>query len=226
MADHLELEQMEWLSGLDDADIERIRAASTRRKYSAGQMIVENGDTGRTMFFVLSGRVLAVQWTREGREIIYGDIGPGSGCGEVSVLTDEPRAMSLYARTDCLLSEIPGAILIELFETRPVVRKAVMRTQFRRVGELNNRVQELTLLGVDERLRSYLLRLALEQGRLGPGQELDLVPTQAEIAGIIGSHREAVSRALTALARQKVIETGRRYLRILDPDGLMPADME
>lgn len=226
MADQLELEQMEWLAGLDETDIARIRAASSRRRFAAGQMIVEYGDRGDTLFFVLSGRVLAVQWTREGREIIYGDIGPGSGCGEVSVLTEEPRALSLYARTDCTLYEVPGPVLIDLFETRSQVRKAVMRTQFRRVSDLTNRVQELTLLGVEDRLRSYLLRLALEQGRLGAGQVLDLVPTQAEIAGIIGTHREAVSRALTALGRQKIIQTGRQYLRILNPDGLMPPDIE
>lgn len=226
MADQLELGQMEWLSSLTDSDIERVNAASSRRKFAAGQMIVEHGDKGDTMFFVLSGRVLAVQWTREGREIIYGDIGPGSGCGEVSVLTEEPRALSLYARTNCVLCEVPGQVLIDLFETRPQVRKAVMHTQFRRVSELTNRVQELTLLGVEDRLRSYLLRLALEQGRLGPGQELDLIPTQAEIAGIIGTHREAVSRALTVLGRQGIIETRRQYLRILEPGGLMPSEIE
>ncbi|MDQ7774905.1 MAG: Crp/Fnr family transcriptional regulator [Paracoccus aminovorans] len=216
------LVDLDWFAGLAPAELARIHAACVRRRFARGQRILDRGDPGRTVLFVVSGQVLAVHWTQTGREIVYSDIGPGAAFGELSVISGAPRSLSLYARTDCVLLELPGALLLELIDSHASVRAAVMRGLVRRVHDLSERVQELTVLGVEDRLRTYLLRLALEQGELEPGQNLSNLPTHAEIANIIGANREAVSRSLAALNRSGVIRSGRRSLRILQPDALLP----
>ena len=50
------------------------------------------------------------------------------------------------------------------------------------------------------------------------------LPTHAVIANIVGANREAISRSLAALNRRGVIQSGRRFLRILKPDALMRLD--
>ena len=122
------------------------------------------------------------------------------------------------------LISVPGTLLLELIDTRPEVRQAVMRGLVRCVYDLTERVQELTVLGVEDRLRAYLLRTALEQGELKPGLTLGNLPTHAVIANIVGANREAISRSLAALNRRGVIQSGRRFLRILKPDALMRLD--
>lgn len=221
MYDLTRLDQLQWFADLPTAELQRIQAVSHQRQFTQGQLIMERGDPGHTVLFVLSGRVWAVQWTYNGREIIYSDIGPGSAFGEMSVLSGNPRSLSLYARSDCTLLEMPGAMLLDLIETQPSVRRAIMAVLVQRVQSLTERVQELTSLGVEDRLRAYLLRLAIEQGGLEPGRKLRQLPTHAEIANIIGANREAVSRSLANLNRKGIIESRRSFLSILLPEELL-----
>ncbi|MTH76857.1 Crp/Fnr family transcriptional regulator [Paracoccus aestuariivivens] len=215
------LQDLVWFSELPPAELNRIDSLSTRRTFTSGTRILERGDPGHTVLFVLSGQVLAVQWTQSGREIVYSDIGSGSAFGELSVISGHPRSLSLYARTDCTLLEMPGELFLGLIDAHPSVRAALMRGLVRRVYELTERVHELTSLGVEDRLRAYLLRVAMEQGGLEPGRTLTNLPTHAEIANIVGANREAVSRNFATLNRKGIIESGRKYLRILQPEALM-----
>lgn len=216
------LEDLDWFGELPAEEIGRIEAVLARRQYEQGERILERGDPGHTVLFVMAGQVLAVQWTQAGREIVYGDIGPGSAFGELSVISGSPRSLSLYARTDCTLLEMPGEVLMDLIDRHDSVRRAIMNGLVRRVHDLTERVQELTSLGVGDRLRAYLLRVAIEQGGLERGRTIRNLPTHAEIANIVGANREAVSRNLAALNRDGIIESGRQFLRILRPDALMP----
>ncbi|WP_041527372.1 Crp/Fnr family transcriptional regulator [Paracoccus aminophilus] len=216
----LGLKDMDWFVGLEPADLAPIEAALTLRRFEQGQLIFERGTPGNTVHFVLEGRVLAVHWTQAGREIVYSDIGPGSAFGELSVLTGGLRSLSLYARSDCRLYEMPGELMHELIDINPEVRKAIIRGLVERIHSLSDRVEELTVFGVDDRLRSYLVRLALERGGLDAGSVIHDVPTHAEIANIVGANREAVSRGLAKLGREGAIEAGRKFLRILRPEAL------
>jgi CRP-like cAMP-binding protein len=69
---------------------------------------------------------------------------------------------------------------------------------------------------VEERLRRTLARLVKRQGRRGPastGWILAPVPTQSELARMVGSCRETVSRTLTAMARSGLVSaSGRRMI--------------
>lgn len=220
----LTLAELFWFHGLPAAVLAEIEAGSHDRHVARGQLILERGAPGDSVLFVLSGHVLAVQWTEGGREIVYRDIAPGSAFGELSVLSGMPRSLSLYARTACVLLEMPGALLSDLMERQPQLRQVVIRDLVRRIHDLTQRVQELTALDVEERLRAHLLRLSLEQGGLEPGHLMPDPPTHAEMANMIGANREAVSRVLARLRRAGVIETGRKHLRILRPEALIPDD--
>ncbi|MDQ7264064.1 Crp/Fnr family transcriptional regulator [Paracoccus sp. PS-1] len=226
MTETLGLGDLDWFAGLTPRDLAPIEAALRRRQFDQGQLILERGDPGDTVLFVLSGRVLAVHWTQAGREIVYSDIGPGCACGELSVLSGSPRSLSLYARSACTLFEMPGALLLELIGTHPSVRQAIMGHLVRQIHGLTDRVHALISLSVEERLRAYLLRIALERGGLERGRVLRDLPTHAEIANIVGANREAISRNLAKLGREGVIESGRRFLRILRPEALFPQAAE
>ena len=102
----IQLCDLDWFQGLPAPELDRIQAACLRRSFEQGQRIIERGEPGQTVLFVLSGHVLAVQWTEGGREIVYKDIGPGAPFGELSVISGAPRSLSLYARTDCTVLEL------------------------------------------------------------------------------------------------------------------------
>lgn len=224
MTPDLNHQLIEWFSQLPRAALDDAAAGLKRREFSAGQMIFERGDAGDSILFVQTGRVLGVYWTASGREIIYNDLGPGGAFGEISVITGAPRSLSLYARTACALYEMPGERFRALMERYPALRDAIMLTMINRVRHLTERVHELTSYSVDDRLKAYLLRIALERGAFGAGRCLGDLPTHADIANSIGANREAVSRGLTKLMRDGVISSGAKQVRILQPDALEVSD--
>jgi CRP/FNR family cyclic AMP-dependent transcriptional regulator len=81
---------------------------------------------------------------------------------------------------------------------------------------MSERVFEVSALAVRERVRRELLRLAAEGAPSGSGVVIRPAPTHYEFAARIGSHREAVTRELNRLVEERVLEIGRREIRIVD----------
>lgn len=218
--------QLDWFAHLPPPAIQRIEAASRRRNVVAGQRVIERGDRGDSVLFVLQGHLMAAHWTEAGREIIYNEIGPGHAFGELSVLTEGMRSLTLYARSDCQLLEVPGSLFLELVDSHPTVRRGVIAALVGRIHALTDRIHQLSSLRVEDRLRSYLARRAEAQGGPQAGMVLKNLPTHAEIGNIIGANREAVSRAFALLRERGVIKPGRQSVRILHPEALSVAPPE
>ena len=210
------------LRGVTALDIERLKLRFMPIRVSQGQCVVSLDDLERDVFFVLSGRLLAVHWTIDGREIVFSRIMPGSHLGEVSALDGKARSISVYAQTDCELLRLDQAGFKTLVDRLPMVRDRVFANLCALVRQLTQRASEIQTQPVEGRLRLFLARIALESRCLHRGGLSDPAPTHAEIANSIGANREAVSRGLSALARQGVLTTGRSKIRLLQPEALMP----
>jgi CRP-like cAMP-binding protein len=94
-----------------------------------------------------------------------------------------------------------------------------------KIRSMSERVFEVSALAVRERLRRELVRLATMNGKK-EGGSITIVPapTHYEIAARIGSHREAVTREINRLELEKVLEIGRRSIRITDMERLKAAE--
>ena len=69
----------------------------TLKKVMPGQQLVQAGDLSSDVFFVMSGRLLAVKFTKEGREIVYSTIRSGDYFGELAAMDEGPRSLSVYS---------------------------------------------------------------------------------------------------------------------------------
>ena len=75
------------------------------------------------------------------------------------------------------------------------------------------------------RIHCALLRLAQKGERRNGGIEVRPAPTHAELASRIGTHREAVTRELRLLSKDRVIRYGRRSLMIVNLARLEQASL-
>ncbi|MHC1713966.1 MAG: cyclic nucleotide-binding domain-containing protein [Solidesulfovibrio sp.] len=93
------LAAVEMLSGMAEADMDMLARASVNRRFSAGQTIVATGETGTTMFIIISGQVAVLACGRE-----LARLSPGQIFGEMALLTGEPRQADVRAvePTRCL----------------------------------------------------------------------------------------------------------------------------
>ncbi len=122
----------------------------------------------------------------------------------------------LQASEDTLAVRLAGPIWNQLMDSHPAVCRFALDTL---AGQMDAAVAALSsqlYIPVEERVAAFL---AARMAESGPSLAL----THSEIALHLGTTREVVTRALTALRRQGVLRTGRGTIRILRPEALPPA---
>jgi CRP-like cAMP-binding protein len=211
---------------LPEADLARIAQACTVRAYEKNAEIAGEHDHATDVFFVLDGSVRVHTVSTEGREVIFVEVHRGGIVGEFAAIDRQPRSAAMVAATDCTLARMPAEKFDALLLANSTVAWRVIQLLVAKVRQSTQRVFEVSALAVRERVRRELLRLAAEGTRTGQSVVVRPAPTHYDLAARIGSHREAVTRELNRLAEERVVEIGRREIRIVDVRLLETEDDE
>ncbi|MBV1857562.1 MAG: Crp/Fnr family transcriptional regulator [Nannocystaceae bacterium] len=196
-------------------EVEVLASASVRIRKTSGTVLVEEGAAAEGMFIVLRGRVNLVR-EGAGRDLILSSLGPGDVIGEGCAFDDTPMSTSAVTATPSELLHISADVVAAHVQRHPETLVRLMRLMSTKIRDIENVASSLALHDVEERLRRTLVRLAQRQGRRSPqssGWILAPVPTQSELARMVGSCRETVSRTLSAMARNGLVSSsGRRMI--------------
>jgi CRP-like cAMP-binding protein len=206
--------------GLTPADFAGIELPVTERRLGPWEIVFNQKDQSRDVHFLLSGRLIALYWTADGREVIFTRFGLGDHFGELAALDDGDRSLAVVARSEAAVLTIPGTTFRQLFDQVPALRWRITHALVARIRALTARNLELTTYSVEQRVASYLFGLAVDRGQLRAGGVITEAPTHAEIAATIGSNREMVSRIMSGLAKRGAIRTARQRIELLDPKVL------
>lgn len=194
--------------------LERARTIRARK----GQTVVAKGETSSEVLIVQEGRLEVLLYAASGREVSLRSLEAGQVFGELAAIDGAPRSTSVIATSDSRLLAIAPESFRSVILSSPEGADWLARRLTAQIRSLTNRVFELSALHVQARLHCELLRLARSQG--STGAIVEPAPTHAELASRIGTHREAVTRELGALARRGIIRSGRRRLDFLDLERL------
>lgn len=206
--------------GLTPDDLAGITLGASEQSLDAWQTIFDQEDKSNDLYFLLSGSLLAVFWTTEGREIVFSRFPVGAYFGELAAFDGTSRSLAVVAKTNSKVLSVKRESFLQLFNEVPVLRDRITRELVARIRTLTERNMEMTTLSVEQRVGTYLLRLAAEHGKLCIGAVIENAPTHAEIAGSIGANREMVSRSVSKLAKRGIIKSARQRIEILDPEAL------
>lgn len=111
------LAHVELFSGLGKKDLQLLSQNCKERKYSAGSVLISQGDTGAGLYIITSGKVLITQANNPDRaEEEIATAGAGDVLGEMALLDDLPRSATVTAVDDVT------ALLLPVWEFRAVVR--------------------------------------------------------------------------------------------------------
>jgi len=201
---------------LSEPDLARIARSCVSRSYERGTQVYGEHDEATDVFFILEGTVRINSTSSEGREIIFNDLGVGHMFGEFAAIDGLPRSATVMALTDCVLASMPAARFFELLKENGTVSTRLIQLLVTKIRAASERVFEVSALAIRERVRRELLRMAADGTKTGRSVVISNAPTHYDLAARIGSHREAVTRELNRLAEEKVVEIGRRQLRIVD----------
>lgn len=206
--------------GVTPDDLAGIPLGVSEQNLDAWQAIFDQEDDSYDLYFLLEGSLLAVFWTTEGREIVFSRFPVGAYFGELAAFDGTPRSLAVVAKTKAKVLAIKRDSFLQLFNKVPVLRDRITRELVGRIRTLTERNMEMTTLSVEQRVSTYLLRLAAESQKLRRGAIIENAPTHAEIAGSIGANREMVSRSVSKLSKRGVIKAARQRIEILDPEAL------
>ncbi len=185
------------------------------------QRVFEQGDRRGDVYFLIKGRLLAVHWTRDGREVLFSRIEEGDSVGEIAAIDGGDRSLSVYAQKDSIVVAMPRNGFLRLLATHSDLALRVMQNLTALVRRLTERAYQTSTMTVEERVKMCLVRIAMDARALHNFGEITDAPTHSEIASLIGANREAVSRAMSALKKSGTIEGGRGHIRLIDPEILL-----
>lgn len=207
-------------AALDDAELAELSRIGDHRRYRRGETIFAAGDDSIACATLISGAAKLSAVDEDGVERIVALVHPAGFLGQLFAAPTELEAVAL---TDTRLCVFPRAGFERLMEAHPKLLRAILeRTQ----AELKASRALVRLIGrrdVKARLEGLLLALAraASPSPCGMAEEFDLILSREEMASLIGTTIESVSRRLSELERDGIIERkGARGLVIRDAPAL------
>ena len=193
-------------AALSDALLARARHMPVRR----GQIVIAAETQSIDVFLIVSGRVQISLLSSHGRETILREMGPGRIFGELAAIDGHRRSANVVALENGVLAVLSGAEFRNFLSNVPEAGFWMAQQLTGRVRNLTEKVFEMATMPVSHRLQSELARLAADAGVCEDRSVIPHVPTHADLAARIGTHREAVTRELGLLASEGIVtQTGR-----------------
>jgi CRP/FNR family cyclic AMP-dependent transcriptional regulator len=209
------LAKVQIFSGLTESELNFLAQRAVPRNYSAGQSIFGEGEPCSGLYIVDSGHVRIFKSSSHGREQVLGIEGPGSSIAELPVFDGGNYPASTTAIDDATLLFVSKQDFQALCTAHPQVALKVLRVVGARLRRLVGIIEELSFTTVRHRLASFLLRLAQKEGRRSAaGVEITLPASNQELASHIGTVRELVSRNLSHLQAEGILQIDGRTVTI------------
>lgn len=204
--------------GLPRKHLEDLAMIVLSQSIKRGQIIFADGDEGIGFYVLTGGRVKIFKLSPEGKEQILHFMMPGEPFGEVAVFAGEPFPAYAEAIEDGYTLFFPRAAFIELIRNNPTLSLNMMAILSRRLRKFAATIEALSLKEVPGRLADHFLYLT---GQSSKGDWLTLDISKNQLASLLGTIPETLSRILARMAKEGLIEmSGQRDIRILDRAGL------
>ena len=209
------LKRVPIFSDLSDQEFAFLTSHILQRKYASGEFIFGEGDPCAGLYIVQSGNVRIFKSSAGGREQVLSIDGPGSSVAELPVFDGGNYPASAQAISDSTLFFFSRQDFQALCLEHPQVALKVLRVIGGRLRTLVGIIEELSFTTVRHRLIALLVRLGKTQGvRIGDVVTLTLPSNNSELAAQIGTVRELVSRNLSRLQAEGLIQVDNRALQI------------
>jgi CRP-like cAMP-binding protein len=190
-------------------------------RYGRGNVLFYQGNEPFALFFLCSGRVKIVRHDREGRRQIVRIIRAPDFIGERSLIARQPYHATAEVMDDADICVIDSARFFKFWGERPDFARVLAQRLAINLGDAQDLASELALHTIRERLAKFL---ALEWEAVPkPAPSFQLSESRQELAEIIGTSPEVVSRTLRDLVDGKIIAIEGRRVRVLDGARLRAA---
>ena len=217
------LQEFELLAGLEEEFFQALAISAEVLEIGVGTAIYREGQPSGAIYFMREGRVKLHRTSGgpKSRDQILGVVGDGSVLGLASALEGKPQSHGASALTDCVLYAVFRDDLVNLVLSHPEAALRLAQALAARSRELEDLVGDLVFHSAPQRVARMLLNLATEEGRVTKrGVVFEPSLSRQEMAEATGISREALSRALSRLAQEEILNLDGKTITILKPAEL------
>jgi CRP/FNR family cyclic AMP-dependent transcriptional regulator len=206
------------LANLTAEELARLTGDLRIRKYGRREIVLQKGGSGDSLLFVLAGQLQVVDVTEDGRAIGLRMLAPGDFFGEIAVINGSTRSASVLALTEVLVGFLPSATALHLFSHSPSVANQMLRHLADKIQRDSEFRALLSIHNTSRRIYTFLV--LFKQTTPGSPEVMENLPTHQDIANMINTSRETVTRAIMTLVQHGIVEKDAHRLIIRKPEEL------
>jgi len=187
------------------------------KEFGKNQFVFAEGDDGVGFYVIASGRVKIYKMSPEGKEQILHILGPGEEFAEVAVFSGAHYPANADTLSKATLFFFPKEAFIKLISSNPALAMNMLAALSLRLKQFSHMIEALSLKEVPGRLAAHLLYLSDAKGGL---DELQLDMAKVQLASLLGTIPETLSRILSKMNKQKLIHSSGSIIQIIDRQSL------
>jgi CRP/FNR family cyclic AMP-dependent transcriptional regulator len=198
-------------ANLDDKLLTRLEGIAVKRTYPRNTILISKGDATDHLFVVLSGKLKVTIADGSGKEIIISLLGAGDYFGEIALIDGEFRTATIVTTEPSEVLTIAREEFHRVLKSSPELMFDLLIVLARKVRIATEKLESLAFDDVYGRFVKLLNQLAKPRDNRWIVEER---LTHQDIADMIGSSREMVSRIMKALAIGGYISVDRKRIAI------------
>lgn len=185
-------------AGLNENERQLLTQAARKKTYPKNTIILSEGDTTDSLYMVCKGQVKVSIVDEYGKEVILALLGPGEYFGEMTAMADgAARSACVVTREACEMMVLQKDDFRKVVKDNPDIVIALLKKSMERLREANKKIESLALLDVYGRVARLFTNLSKPCNGV---QVIEEKLTHQDIANMVGSSREMVSRVLKELS--------------------------
>lgn len=196
-------------------DLQALASLCRPRSMESGALLWSKDERPDLLVILVRGRLKVFLSNEDGREVTLAILAPPSFLGEVSTFDRSATSASVSTLEASELMCIRGEDFRNLLDQRPQILWELLCVQTRRVRMLSDELASRSFLPTRSRVARKLVQIANPKGVVEISHQ--------ELASLVGSTRESVSRALSELERQHLVRTGKQHIEIVSSFDLNEA---
>ena len=209
------------LESLSEEALEEFSRRVPDTHFERDQVLYTPGDRSEALFILKRGRVRIYKMTPDGWEFTLAVVEAGTMFGEMALTAQRMREAYAEVTEPSDICILKSEDLERLIRENPEVGLRMIRVLSERLRLCETRLEDIGLKDVPARLASLVLQLAESEGIMtGEGPTIPTRYTHWQLATMIGSSRESVTRAFGKLQKSGAVELRRRRIYIKDVEAL------
>jgi len=205
------LKDISLFSGIDDESLKHLEKVAVKKSFPKNTILFSKGDETDSLYVIKSGMVKAIIIDEDGKEMILSIHRQGEYFGEMSLIDKEPRSATLITKEPTQLLIIHRKDFLKVFNSNPDMVYDLFNILLKRLRKATDKVENFAFKDVYGRVANLLNQLSK------PEDDEWIIEdklTHNEIANMIGSSREMVSKILKELTTGGYISTDKKLITI------------